>query len=218
MTHTPQDGDEPTYGRVTSRAAREATGRGWREWVEVLDTAGARNWDHKEVVAFLEREHPQASPWWRQSIAVAYEKARGSRVLGETADAGFEVGVQRSLAVGRDEVWEILVARPDLWLGEGAEVDLERGGPYVVRDAADDGGAVSARGDVRVVRPGHRLRMTWQPEGWASPATLQLTLSVAASGRTTLGVHLEKLPDAQAREAMREHWRGVLDRVVRAVG
>ena len=32
---------------------------------------GARDWEHKEIVAYLEREHPEViSGWWRQSIAV----------------------------------------------------------------------------------------------------------------------------------------------------
>ena len=78
-------------------------------------------------------------------------------------------------------------------------------------------GAPGARGEVRVVKPGERLRMTWQPDGWAAPATLQLTLSESASGKTTITAHLEKLPDADAREAMRERWREALERIAAAV-
>jgi Activator of Hsp90 ATPase homolog 1-like protein len=151
---------ELTFGKITSDTVREATGRGWQEWFETLDEAGAKEWDHKGIVAHLEHERPEASSWWRQSITVAYERARGMRAVGQTADAG---------------------------------------------------------GEIRVVKPRERLRMTWQPEGWDAPAMLQLTLERSESGKTAISAHLEKLPDGDAREAMRERWRGALERVVAAV-
>ena len=66
------------------------------------------------------------------------------------------------------------------------------------------------------MKPGDRLRMTWQPQDWPAPATLQVTLSTSESGKTAITVHLEKLPDADAREAMRERWRGALERIAAA--
>jgi uncharacterized protein YndB with AHSA1/START domain len=64
-----------------------------------------------------------------------------------------------------------------------------------------------------VVKPGDHLRMSWQPEEWSAPATLQLTLSETESGKTAIQAHLEKLPDADAREAMRTRWREALERI-----
>jgi hypothetical protein len=51
---------------------------------------------------------------------------------------------------------------------------------------------------------------------WPSAATLQVALSRSQSGKTTISVHLEKLPDATARDTMREHLREALDRIVAA--
>ncbi|HVL98922.1 MAG TPA: SRPBCC domain-containing protein [Egibacteraceae bacterium] len=208
--------DELTMGRISSGAVRAATGRGWAEWLEELDAAGAGAWDHRQIVAHLERQAPTVtSGWWRQSIAVAYEQARGKRVVGETADAGFQVGVQRSVGAPAAEVWELITGRPDLWLGAGASIEFVEGAHYEV-PAGDGHPRVS--GEVRVVKPGNRLRITWQPEAWAAPATLQLTLTTAPSGRTAVSAHLEKLPDAAAREAMRARWRAALERIVAAAG
>jgi uncharacterized protein YndB with AHSA1/START domain len=202
--------------RVSSEAVREATGRGWEEWQATLDAAGAAEWSHKEIVAYLEREHPEvASGWWRQSVTVGYEYARGSRVVGQTADTGFQVGVQKRVPLTVAEAWERITSRPELWLGEGASVAFDAGERYRVPSAHGEPGA---SGEVRVVRPGNRLRMTWQPEGWPSPATLQLTVTEAGSGKTSIGAHLEKLPDAEAREAMRARWRAALDRIAATVG
>lgn len=192
--------------RISSDSLREATGRGWDEWLETLDAAGAADWDHKEIVAYLKREHGDTTTgWWRQSLTVGYEQARGKRVVGETAAAGFEVGVRRSVAASETDVWELLTSRPELWLGR--PVAFRQGERYSVPGAS---------GEIRVVKPGDRLRLTWQPDGWAAPATLQLALSRSQSGKTTITAHLEKLPDAEARDAMREHLREALDRLVAA--
>jgi uncharacterized protein YndB with AHSA1/START domain len=208
-TMTEATGGELIIDRISSESVREATGRGWEEWLETLDAAGAAEWDHKGIVAYLGREHAEATTsWWRQSITVAYEQARGKRVAGETADTGFQVGVQRTVAASADEAWELLASRPELWLGEGASLELAEGERYVVPGAS---------GEVRVVKPGDRLRMTWQPGGWQAPATLQLTLSESGPGKTAINVHLEKLPDADAREAMRTHWREALERVTASI-
>jgi uncharacterized protein YndB with AHSA1/START domain len=204
---------EPTAGdrileRISSDSVREATGRGWDEWLAALDEAGASAWEHKTIVAYLAREFPDSTTgWWRQSITVGYEQARGKRVVGETADAGFQLGVQRTVEATAAEAWELLVSRPGLWLGDGARVVFEPGELYRTDDAA---------GEIRVVKPGDRLRLTWQPKGWPAPATLQLTVQERHAGKAVINVHLEKLPDGEAREAMRARWRAALERLAAA--
>ncbi|MBA3329289.1 MAG: SRPBCC domain-containing protein, partial [Actinobacteria bacterium] len=150
------------------------------------------------------------SGWWRQSITVGYEQARGKRAVGETPGAGFQVGVQRTVAATATEAWELITSRPELWLGEGASVAFDEGTQYEV-PAAHGGNRTT--GEIRVVRPGNRLRMTWQPEGWPAPATLQLTLLASGAGKTAIHAQLEKLPDTDARDAMRTHWRAALERI-----
>lgn len=194
--------------RVTDSAVKEATGRDWKAWMRALDAAGASELNHKQLVAHLARE--VESPWWRQSIAVAYEQARGKRVVGETATTGFQVGVVRTLPVSAQEMWGRIATHPERWLGAGAALTLEPGAAYEVPKRR---GVPGVRGEVRVVKPGQRIRMTWQPDGWKKPATLQLTLVPKPRG-VSFHVHMEKLPDAKAREAMREHWSKVLENLV----
>jgi uncharacterized protein YndB with AHSA1/START domain len=67
-----------------------------------------------------------------------------------------------------------------------------------------------------VVKPGDRLRLSWQPQEWPAPATLQLTLSETESGKTAIQAHVERLPDVGAREAMRTRWREALERIAAA--
>lgn len=193
--------------RPSEKAVRTATGRDWAQWFAALDAVGAAEWDHKAIVQHLETAHPELeSGWWRQSLTVEYEKERGLRVLGQTADTGFQVGVRRTLGRPPEQLWELLVQRPELWLGEG-DVTFAKGESY------DVGGLSAASGTVRVVVPPKRVRLTWQPHGWTTPATLQLTLTPVGGERTALVVHLEKLPDADAREVARVHWSDVLERL-----
>ncbi len=74
--------------------------------------------------------------------------------------------MQRTVAATVQATWDVIVGKPELWLGE--HVLFEAGEQYKV-----DG----ASGEIRVVKPGERLRLTWQPDGWVAPATVQLTLS-----------------------------------------
>ncbi len=134
--------------------------------------------------------------------------------MGQTADAGFQVGVQLSIAAEAKEVWEVITSRTELWLGGGASLLFREGEKYEVRPEA---GIPGATGEIRVVRPGERIRMTWQPDGWTAPATVQLGVAGSGSGRTAVRAHLEKLPDAETREAMRAHWRSALERIAAAV-
>ncbi|WP_375758387.1 SRPBCC domain-containing protein [Corallococcus exercitus] len=194
--------------RVTDAAVKEATGRDWKAWMRALDKAGAAGLAHKQLVALVSRE--VESGWWQQSIAVAYEQARGQRVVGQTAATGFQVGVVRTLPMTAPELWAWVTTQPERWLGPGATLKAEPGGEYKVPKRR---GSPGVRGEVRVVKPGQRLRMTWQPDGWTKPATLQLTLTPKAKG-ASLHVHMEKLPDAEAREAMRERWSKVLAQAV----
>lgn len=185
-------------------AVRAATGRGWDDWFARLDAAGAAELDHKAIVAFLRDREGLANGWWQQSVTVAYEKARGMRApVGETADAGFQVGVQRTVGVGAEAAWAWLVTGPgrDAWLGRTEAFPLEPGASYRCQDGTE--------GEIRSVDPGRRLRATWRPPDWASPSTVQITIT-PKDGRSTVGFHQERLPDAETREAMKARWRAVL--------
>src|SRR6266508_223118 len=77
-TITPER-DELIFGWVTSEALRESTGRGWDEWLVILDAAGAEHSDYEDIVAYIAREHAYVSWAWRQAITLGYVDARHER-------------------------------------------------------------------------------------------------------------------------------------------
>jgi uncharacterized protein YndB with AHSA1/START domain len=199
---------------ISDAAVCDATGREWKEWFGLLagtESAAAEaqggqgpELDHKALVAWLKSEYPGLSGWWRQMITNEYEKHTGRRVTGQTLDAGFQVGVQKTLAASADDLWSRLTGSGGVasWLGDDVSLVLEEGASY----GAGDGPS----GEVRVVVPGDRLRLTWQPGAWPRPSTLQVRLTGKGDGRTVVSLHHEHLPDRSTRDAMRVRWREVL--------
>ena len=130
------------------------------------------------------------------------------RPVGLTRDAGWQIGVSRTLPVDLTTAWERLLSPAGLalWLGDGIATELATGATYRTADGTT--------GEVRSLRTRDRVRLTWQPPGRPEPATVQLALTEAARG-TTVRFHTERLASAEEREALRQHWGAVLDRLER---
>jgi uncharacterized protein YndB with AHSA1/START domain len=196
--------DKETGRGISDEAVRSATGRSWDEWERVLDACDAGGLTHKQIVALLAGGLMVESRWWQQSIAVDYERRKGTRAVGQTADAGFNVGAQRRLSITPEDAWR-LVTSPEgvrAWLGDAPGFALEKGVEYTTADGAS--------GVVRVARPGSHLRVTWQPPGWVRPSTIQLRV-MAEGEKTTISLHQEHLPGAAEREERRRHLKAALD-------
>ena len=122
--------------------------------------------------------------------------------VGKTKDAGWQIGVSRTVPVDVDDAWEYLTSERGLavWLGKGVGPPLARGQSYETTDGT--------RGEIRSFRPHDRIRVTWQPPDRPDHATVQIALQPAATG-CTFRFHTERLHDGEERERMRDHWRSI---------
>ena len=124
---------------------------------------------------------------------------------GLTKNAGWEIGVSKTLPIRVDALWDLLTS-PDglrLWLGTIERLPSTPGQAYQTAE-----GTV---GEIRSYHERYRVRLTWRPEDWDHDTTLQLTVTQAADpANTRLGVHQEWLADAAERERQRAHWQGVI--------
>ena len=93
-------------GTLTDDAVKAKTGKTWDEWCKILDKAGARMMDHKEIGTLLE-EQMGLSRWWSQMVAVGYEQERGIRqdALGEPPGRRYAVTLSKIVAAPRAAVW-----------------------------------------------------------------------------------------------------------------
>lgn len=126
--------------------------------------------------------------------------------VGMTKDAGWQVGVSRTVPVERSEVWAFLVG-PGLpvWLG----VDrLEPVGSSYT--------GASASGEVRGLTENVRVRVTHRPADGRGETTIQIALREATHG-TTIVFHQERMTGPEERERARTHWQAVADKVESAL-
>ena len=125
---------------------------------------------------------------------------------GLTKDAGWQIGVSRTIPLPAQEVWAFLTGPEGLalWLGEVAAIEPRRGAPYTLADGTT--------GEVRGHQEGSRLRLTRRPPGAQRESTVQFTVTPKGQG-CVLTFHQERLAGAAEREERRLHWQKVMDEV-----
>ncbi|HEX2209619.1 MAG TPA: SRPBCC domain-containing protein [Longimicrobium sp.] len=189
---------------ISDEKVRDATGRAPAEWETMLDARGAADLSHKQIVALLE-ELGVESGWWMQMLAVDYERRKGKRAVGQTAAAGFNIGVQRTVPLSAHDAWRLLTS-PDgvrAWLGGAPKLQWEKGERYTLEDGSG--------GEVRVFEPGSHLRITWGPEGWPRASTIQVRVTPSGERKSVITLHQEHLPGAAEREERRRFFEAALE-------
>ncbi len=173
---------KPVEPRISDESVRATTGRGWDEWFEELDQAGAGAWKHKQIAKHI-LEGYGITHWWAQTVAVAYQNARGLRDKHEMPD-GYQVQRQKRIDAPVERAWrawadEELRAK---WLPEAAEARVR-----------------SLRDDKRMIRldwpDGTRIMACARPHG---------------DGKCETGVQQSRLADAAAAERAKEYWSAKL--------
>ncbi len=127
--------------------------------------------------------------------------------VGRTKDAGWQIGVSRTVHQPLGEVWDLLTGPvgSSIWLGAGVAFPAEPGEGYET--------TAGTTGEVRSYQERRRIRLTWHPADWSHDSTVQITLQPTPSG-TSIRFHQDRLADAAERERQRDHWRAVLDRII----
>lgn len=174
-------GTGPSIGDA---AVRARTGKDWAAWLRILDRAGAKRMDHKQIVAHL-RAHHELSPWWQQSVTVAYEQARGLRDVHEKP-AGYEIGRTKTIAAPVEtayKAWSQLRTRRR-WLQDPE---------FTVRKST----------------PNKSMRITWV-DGKTHVGTMFWD---KGPDKCQVAVQHGKLRSAAAAERMKTYWKHNLDRL-----
>lgn len=96
-TPPPQAAALPAKGSLSDARSIEKTGHDLGHWFALLDGFGGLDKGHAASAAWLHKQY--AVPhWYCQSIVVAYERARGTRVVHQRCDGAFEVSVSKVIA------------------------------------------------------------------------------------------------------------------------
>jgi hypothetical protein len=113
-------------GGMSDAAVEKATGRTWAQWVTVLDRVQAHSWPHPRIATYLSETY-QVRSWWRQMVAVGYERIKGLRARGQRRDGGYEATRSKVFGVSVEKLYhafasERLRAR---WLA-GVSLEIRR--------------------------------------------------------------------------------------------
>ncbi len=169
---------------IDDEAVRIATGKNWREWTDALENASLEGRSHDEIAAWLDHEHSVPS-WWRQAIAVAFERSIGRRDRRDMPD-GFDVVVEAEFDGDREAVFR-------LWAEDEQRIQWLRRRDLEVTD----------------LRPPERVRGRWLPVD----SEVEVTLKAGDAGGTRLRLVHRKLPNSEAAKKMRSFWTMVMDRI-----
>ncbi len=96
---------EPEAGDA---AVREATGRGWDQWREVIDQWPGHTDGHAAVARYLAEEHG-VEGWWAQSVTVGWERITGRRLPQQRPDGTFSANRSRTLTADHGRLRELLL-------------------------------------------------------------------------------------------------------------
>jgi hypothetical protein len=166
---------------TSDEAVRRRTGRSWQEWFEILDRAGAKEMDHKSIVAYLKENHAISS-WWQQQVTVTFEQERGLRKIHQMVD-GYQISRSKTINVPLSDLyaaWED-EDRRDRWLGE-------------------------ASFEVRTTRTDKSMRMAWDQPG----GIVDISFSSKGPDKSQLTVQHSKLKSPELAEEMKIYWAEAL--------
>lgn len=131
--------------------------------------------------------------------------------VGLTPDAGWELGVGRTLPAPADDVWRRLLAE---WLPQWLGVESV---PQMVGAPLRHHGRV--RGRVIGCHVGRRVRVRWTPSTLDHETVFQVTLQKPPESGlvgTVIAIHQERLLGPAARQGLLEQWTTALDQLVTA--
>lgn len=171
-------------------AVRAATGRGWDEWCDLIDSWPGHVDGHTAIAAHLRDDHGIDS-WWAQAVTVGYERITGRRLPYQMADGTFTASRSRTLAIDADALRAMLlddVERSVLLPGLATErrsgaaarsprIALDRGVALFTIEPREDGRATVTVSHERLTSPEERekWRFYWSEwldavgEGWTPP-------------------------------------------------
>lgn len=175
--------DKPAL-EVGDEAVKKATGKTWPQWFSVLDKAGCKGMNHKQIVAVVHDKF-EVGPWWRQMVTVGYEQARGLREKHQTA-RGYSISRSKTFAVPIGTLF-------------AAWKDVKVRGRWL-----QDAGLT-----IRKATTNKSLRITWVD----GKTNVDVLFTKKGAAKSQVAVQHGKLPDARSGVKMKDYWGGALDRL-----
>lgn len=176
--------DSQKIAGISGEAVKGKTGKNWQEWIAVLDKAGARKLNHKQIATYLYDVH-KVPGWWAQMVTVGYEQSRGLRQKHQKPE-GYEISGSKTIEVP-------VVKAFTAWESEKLRRRWLKDPGFTIRKAT----------------PHKSLRITWVD----GKASVEVNFYSKGEGKCQVAVQHSKLVDAKQAERMKEYWGEQLARL-----
>jgi hypothetical protein len=125
------------------------------------------------------------------------------KVVGQTKDVGFQIGVRKTFDVSIETAWNFLFSQSGLitWLGEIISGSFELNKPFKTKEGVE--------GKITTLNSKSNIRLSWKPQYWTNISSLQIRV-ISSKDKATVSFHQDKLLDSKQREEMKRYWDGVL--------
>lgn len=180
----------PDYARaagMSDQSVFAGTGRRWAEWVRLLDAEECAKKPHREIAKHA--GSLGASSWWRQMVAVGYERIRGIRQIGQRSSGHYATSKSRTFNVPVETLFRAFAnARTrNRWL--------------------------QLKATVRSSTPLKRMRLAFSDGTFAD-----LGFIAKSKSKASVAVDHQKLGDKTAADAMKQSWSESFGRLAELLG
>ena len=129
-----------------------------------------------------------------------------TKVVGQTRDAGFQIGVRKTVAVPAETVWNFLFSEAGLsiWLGKMSLENFELGKLFKTEEEIE--------GKLSVFKPNSHIRLTWTAKHWTNTSALQIRV-IPSKEKATISFHQDKIIDGQQRDEMKKYWDKIIVKI-----
>jgi hypothetical protein len=179
-----------TNKRSSDESVKAGTGKVWKEWFAILDRAGAKKMDHRDISKYL-HEKCKVGPWWCQMVAVAYEQERGLRDVHQKCDGEYAASASRTMAVPIAKLY-------GAWADDGLRKKWIGGDKLEISTKTEN----------------KSLRGAWD----GNKSRLSVNFYAKGPGKTQVAVDHMKLASSNECERMKEYWFAALDRLQDMLG
>jgi hypothetical protein len=180
-------------GSLSDAKSIEKTGHDLAHWFAILDRFGGTAKGHTALTTLLYEQH-KVPAWYCQGVVVAYERARGARLMNQKCDGSFEVSVSKVINVATPALVKVLSdpKQRKRW-SKQADAALVKALEASLGDSKSKGFVMKPNGEAR-----HRYK-------WDG-MTVQFNLYPKGPAKTSI-VAQQILPGADAVEPYRALWK-----------
>jgi uncharacterized protein YndB with AHSA1/START domain len=168
---------------VSDDSVRANTGRKLGDWYKILEKAGARMLDYREMRLHVQNTYG-IPRWWSGMIVLGYQQERGLRQRHQRGGLRFEIDRSRTIKAPIGKTWAA-------WQD-----------PKVLSQWMPPG-----QFEIRTAKRHKSMHLTWRD------GTEVAVLFAARRGKTRVSVSHEKVTDTEVLKRLQDFWAEALSRL-----